>query len=109
MNEQYAKFVDRLFVNRSRDIEGLLHAAIGISGEGGELIDTVKKSWVYAKPLDRQNLLEEIGDLLFYTQAMCNLIGIDFKTAIDHNCAKLLRRYPNGYTNEAANARADKT
>ena len=30
----------------------LLHMAVGISGEAGELLDAVKKSVIYNKPLD---------------------------------------------------------
>lgn len=89
-------------------IPTLLHASLGISGEGGEIVDAVKKNWVYEKPLDRENLIEEIGDLLFYTQALCSLIGIELVDAVDANMAKLNKRYPQGYTDAAAIARADK-
>lgn len=37
--------------------------ATGVSGEAGELLDAVKKSVVYKKPLDRENVVEELGDL----------------------------------------------
>jgi len=104
----YRNFVARLFVKRNEGVEGLLHAALGIAGEAGEIVDAVKKHWVYGKALDRENLIEEIGDLLFYTQALARLVDVDIDGAIAANVAKLNKRYPAGYTDAAAIARADK-
>lgn len=106
--ETYADFVRRLFAKNNAGAEGFLHASVGISGEAGEILDAVKKHWVYEKPLDRENLIEETGDILFYIQALCNLLGISLSDAIDANVDKLNKRYPQGYTNAAAQARADK-
>jgi hypothetical protein len=36
----------------------MLHCVVGISGEAGELLDAVKKTWVYGKALDHDNLIE---------------------------------------------------
>lgn len=44
----------------------LLHGVIGLVTESGELLDTIKKSLFYGKPLDKTNLIEELGDLLWY-------------------------------------------
>ena len=44
----------------------LLHGAIGLSTESGELLDQVKKNVFYGKPLDKVNILEECGDVLWY-------------------------------------------
>jgi hypothetical protein len=46
----------------------LMHATFGISGEAGELLDAVKKHIIYGKPLDRENVVEELGDLEFYLE-----------------------------------------
>lgn len=104
----YPAFVRGLFAKRHEGADGLLHASLGIAGEGGEIVDAVKKHWVYGKQLDRENLIEEIGDLLFYTQALCNLLGVTMAECQVANVEKLWRRYPQGYTDAAAIARADK-
>lgn len=104
----YAIFVRRLFVNRSNGVEGYLHAAIGIAGEGGELLDAIKKVWVYDKEFDRNNLIEELGDLEFYMEAMRSLIGTSRDEVLAANVEKLRKRYPEGYTNFHAAARLDK-
>ena len=106
---KYAEFVGRMFAKRSLAVEGLVHAAIGISGEAGEILDTVKKTWVYGKPVDRENLIEELGDIEFYLQALRDLVDVRREEVLAANVAKLTKRYPDGvYTDEHAIARADK-
>lgn len=104
---QYAEFVNRLTVKRKGGIDGLLHATIGMSGESGEALDLVKKTWVYAKPLDVDKLKNELGDTLFYLQFACNELGITLRDLAGINTAKLEARYPNGYSDAAAIARKD--
>lgn len=86
----------------------LWHHATGASTETGELLDAVKKHVIYDKPLDKQNVLEECGDILFYVTGMLAAAGYSLQQAVDHNVSKLMQRFPNGYTNAAAQARADK-
>lgn len=98
----------RLFKADKENINMQLHAAVGIIGEAGELIDNVKKTWVYNKPQDLENIKEEMGDILFYFTAMCSLHGFTIEQLEEANMAKLNKRYPTGYTDAAAQARADK-
>lgn len=51
--------------------EALMHAAIGISGEVGEIFE----AFLPDTP-DQENLLEEYGDLEFYMEALCQAIGV---------------------------------
>ena len=105
---EYAGFVNSRAKLMANQTEDRLHAAIGIAGEAGELVDAVKKNWVYNKPLDSDNVIEECGDILFYVQAMLNTFGLTLQDAIMVNVEKLRKRYPDGYTDAAAVARADK-
>jgi NTP pyrophosphatase (non-canonical NTP hydrolase) len=87
----------------------LWHMATGISGEAGELLDAVKKHVIYNKPLDVENAIEEVGDLLFYIEGMCQLLNITMEEAKQKNIAKLMVRYSGGtYSDTAAQERADK-
>jgi NTP pyrophosphatase (non-canonical NTP hydrolase) len=86
----------------------LMHMVLGISGEAGEILDTVKKHIIYRKDLDVGNLIEEIGDLLFFVEGLCQIIEISPGFAVAHNIEKLQRRYANGYSDQAAQERADK-
>lgn len=86
-----------------------LHMAVGVSGEAGELLDAVKKYVIYDKPLDRDNVIEELGDLEFYMQGLRAELGITRDETIQANIAKLSKRYHTGsYTDAQAQQRADK-
>jgi len=91
----------------------LLHMAVGVSGEAGELLDAVKKATVYQKPIDRANVVEELGDLEFYMQGIRRNLGISREETLEGNLNKLLTgpkaRYARGHcSNEQAQVRADK-
>lgn len=104
---EFRAFVDRLFVKQRDGVEGLLHAAVGLAGESGEVLDLIKKVWVYDKPLDREKLIEEMGDVTHYLMMLCIKLQIDFQVLMENNVAKLKKRYPDGYSDAAALARAD--
>lgn len=86
-----------------------MHMAIGVAGEAGELLDAIKKSCIYQKPLDFENVIEELGDIEFYLEGLRQSLGIDRQQTLDANMVKLGKRYENHkYTNEQAQNRADK-
>lgn len=87
----------------------LLHMAVGSAGEAGELADAIADHVYQGAELDVENVLEEIGDQLFYLQGILNAIGYSLHDAMLANKVKLLgKRYKNGYSDAAAQARADK-
>lgn len=86
----------------------LLHMVLGLSGESGELLDAVKKHVIYRKELDVANIIEEIGDLQFYIEGLCQAIGHSPGFCMAANIDKLQKRYANGYSDKAAQERADK-
>jgi NTP pyrophosphatase (non-canonical NTP hydrolase) len=104
----YSEFVAARFTKRHTGEDGLMHCAVGISGEAGELLDAVKKLWVYGKPLELANVIEELGDIEWYMQALRSLLGVTREEVIDANIAKLSIRYPIEYTDELAVRRLDK-
>lgn len=86
-----------------------LHMAVGISGEAGELLDAVKKATIYRKPIDRENVIEEMGDLEFYMEGLRQGLDITREEVLAHNIAKLSKRYSSGsYSDKHAQERADK-
>lgn len=97
----YERMNDRLLLR-------LNHAIIGMAGEVGELTDSVKKSIIYGKPIDIENLKEECGDTLWYMAQMLDEIGSSFEEVMKMNIDKLAKRYPEGFTEQAAIRRADK-
>ena len=86
-----------------------LHMAVGVSSESGELLDCIKKHTIYNKPIDHENLVEELGDIEFYLEWLRQVFGVTREEVLAANQAKLEKRYSSGkYSNEQAQARADK-
>lgn len=87
----------------------LIHYAMGIAGEAGELLDSIKKSVIYRKDIDLDNIVEELGDLEFFIEALRQALDISRAETLTHNIAKLSIRYPSGtYSNKHATERRDK-
>lgn len=86
----------------------LTHAALGLTGEAGEFADAIKKTVIYNKPLDQDNAIEEIGDILWYCALACSALGVKMGDVANYNIGKLAARYPEKYTDELAAMRLDK-
>lgn len=101
--------IDEITPNKAH----VVHMAMGVSGEAGELIDAIKKYVMYNKVLDRENVVEELGDLEFYMEGLRQGLFITREETIEHNINKLHSgknaRYKEGkFSNEQANERQDK-
>lgn len=75
---------------------------IGLASESGEILDNLKKFLAYGRPVDKANILEEAGDLLFYLTKLLDTIGHTIEDARVSNVAKLKTRYPGGFTEHSA-------
>lgn len=83
----------------------IIHAAIGLVTESGELIDALKKAMFYGKKLDLTNIKEEAGDILWYLAILFDALGTDFDTEQARVIAKLKARFPEKFTEEKAENR----
>lgn len=84
----------------------LLHALLGLCSEVGEFADQLKKHIFYGKPLDKVNLSEESGDLLWYLALASNVPGMrSIGDNMETNIAKLKARYGDKFSEYAANNR----
>lgn len=81
--------------------------ALGVAGEAGEVADLIKKHLFHDKPLDDAALLRELGDVLWYLSYLAQATGHTLEEVALANVEKLRKRYPNGFSPEAAAARAD--
>ena len=79
-----------------------LHMSMGVCTEGGELLDAVKKMLFYGKKLDRTNVIEEMGDVLWYLAGLCRLLDVSFEEVMAINDAKLELRYGPAFTTDKA-------
>ena len=106
----YTLVKDPVDILDSLDYEkmNLIHAILGVSGEAGELLDAIKKHCIYNKPLDVENVIEELGDLEFYLEQLRQILNISREDTLTANVLKLRKRYPSGYTDKHAQQRLDK-
>ncbi len=105
---KYQILAERTAKSMPSKVEDLVHAALGLSGEAGEFTDAVKKSYIYGKPLDVHNLIEELGDAMWYIALAASKLGVGLEDIMQLNIQKLQRRYPEKYSDADAIARADK-
>ena len=81
------------------NISLLLTAGIGLSSEGGEFNEIVKKCIFQGKPLDDDtiyHLKRELGDVVWYWISACRALDLDPNEVIKENVFKLESRYPGG-------------
>ena len=114
--DRYTQFVNQVTSTPSKDadafvyrlqelggdvaIQRLLTAAVGISAEGGEFMEIVKKMIFQGKPASEDNIEHlkiELGDVLWYVAQACMALDISFEEVADMNIDKLSKRYPEGH------------
>ena len=100
-SKDFVALADRLVEldQKGANIERLLTAGVGINAEGGEFLEIVKKMIFQGKPWNednREHLIIELGDLLWYVAQATQALGISFEEVIKRNVKKLEKRYPDG-------------
>ncbi len=105
--------------NTNQDFGGrVLNAVLGLSGESGEVADIVKKAIFHGHGFDpahcpgeedgnTHKIALELGDILYYISIMSHEMGYTLEDIAQMNIAKLTKRYPNGFSREASQARVD--
>lgn len=87
------------------DIGGIFNACLGLSGEVGEVNDTVKKWVFHESSLDLDHLAKEVGDVMWYIALICESFGFSLDTIMQMNVDKLSKRYRDGFSVYEANHR----
>lgn len=82
--------------------DNLVHAAMLLSSESGEVCSEVKRLFAYGKPVDMFNMKAELGDILWGVALMCDTLNIAMEDVMQTNINKLKARFPDGYSDEAA-------
>ncbi len=114
--KRYEEFVDAVTSDCSKDfvaladrmveldreganIERLTTAGVGLAAESGEFLEIVKKMVFQGKPwndANREHLIIELGDVMWYVAQATQALGISFDDVIATNVKKLEKRYPGG-------------
>ena len=96
--EVYPTLVDFTRNKEIGELEELKNYLLGLNGECGELTDIFKKVLYHGKEFDAVDVMLELGDILYYMTAICNILGMDLSEIMLNNNAKLMARYKNGYS-----------
>lgn len=79
---------------------------LGIAGEAGEVADILKKTLHHGHQMDREVMKKELGDVLWYLQAIADRYGLTLEEVAKANVHKLMERYPEGFSSERSINRA---
>ena len=114
--DKYTVFVDAVTSDSSKDFESFIEslnnldregsninrlttAAVGLSAESGEFLEIIKKMVFQGKPWNddnREHLIIELGDTMWYVAQACMALDVSFDDVIRRNVSKLEKRYPGG-------------
>jgi NTP pyrophosphatase (non-canonical NTP hydrolase) len=87
--------------------DDIVNYIMGLSGETGEFIDLVKKSWFHGHKISELELKKEMGDIFHYLFGLCTMFGFSAEKVATLNVMKLAERYPNGFSVEDSIRRVD--
>ena len=85
----------------------LQYSCIGLAGEVGELCNSIKKMFYHGHDYSNAELVEELGDILWYVSYTAWTLGMDLDEVAAINIAKLRRRYPDGFSSERSRNHED--
>ena len=114
--DKYSRFVDGVTSDSSKDfvyladrlveldrkganIERLTTSGVGLAAESGEFLEIIKKMVFQGKPWNddnREHLIIELGDVLWYVAQACIALEVSFDDVVAGNVEKLKKRYPGG-------------
>lgn len=83
---------------QGRDL--LINSVMGLCGESGEVIDLVKKHVSHNHPLNREKLIDELGDVAWYLAECATALDLTLEEVLIKNIEKLKKRYPEGFSTE---------
>ena len=91
----YQEFVKSM--KRYPEKHAIVYPALGLVGEAGEISEKIKK-WLRGdkEELDKEALLKELGDPLWYIASLADDLGYTLQEVVDANVEKLTSRKERG-------------
>ena len=88
-------------INKELTLKGQRnHALHGMVGEIGELHSLYQKQYQGHGEPDREHILKECGDLLWFITEFLTSQGMSLDDCMETNIEKLRKRYPEGFDEE---------
>lgn len=103
---EYQNKCKRTWRHDGSDRHQLMNCALGL-GESGEVQNLVKKHVFQGHNLDTWQIIDELGDILFYVAMTAEVLGVPLNEIAGRNVDKLAKRYPNGFEEERSKNRQE--
>ena len=87
--KDYSEEVEKLVITVANT--RLVENTLGLVGEAGEVAEKIKK-FFRDEDFSKEDIVKELGDVLFYITALANHIGSDLDTIMNINIKKLQDR-----------------
>ncbi len=82
----YGELVEKLVITTGNT--RLTENTLGLCGEAGEVAEKIKK-FFRDEDFSKEDIVKELGDVLFYITALANHIGSDLQIVMNKNIEKL--------------------
>ena len=90
----YSLWVEKKII--TKDQERRIENILGLVGEAGEVAEKIKKLIRDKSKVTNEDILKELGDVLFYTTALANIYGRGLQDVMKLNISKLDDRQRRG-------------
>ncbi|ANK59692.1 nucleoside triphosphate pyrophosphohydrolase family protein [Loigolactobacillus backii] len=87
---EYQKLANRTLLGNE---QVLTNCALGLASESGEVIDLIKQYTFHGEELNQEELVKEMGDVLWYLSQIAQWADIPFEDIAKDNITKLNARY----------------
>jgi NTP pyrophosphatase (non-canonical NTP hydrolase) len=91
----YAEIFDKTAIYPNKGMN-IYYPTLGLCGESGEVAEKIKKIHRDKHGImdvdDKEELAKELGDILWYINALCYEMGVSFEQVAHMNMEKLLDR-----------------
>lgn len=95
---EYQKYALTTMNKENTGVKMLTNGVMGLCGEAGECCDIVKKHLFQGHELNREKLIDELGDVAWYIAITAEALGVPLEDVLQGNVDKLKRRYPEGFS-----------
>jgi len=92
--DDYSKWVEDKIITEGKD--RLMENALGLMGEAGEVAEKIKKSMRDKTEITPNDIVKELGDVVFYATALSNYYNANLGVTILENMMKLNGREARG-------------
>jgi NTP pyrophosphatase (non-canonical NTP hydrolase) len=100
--KEYQEACERTAASGNNLQEKLGCGSMGISEEAGEVTGLIKKHLYHGHVLDKQKVVKELGDVLWYLTYIAMAVDSSLEEVARANIDKLNLRYPDGFSKEAS-------